>query len=248
MLLRPNSGFNPVKLSIIIPVYNEAMTIKEIVARVRSVIIPLEKEIIVIDDCSTDDSRSIIETLGEDIKKLFHSQNKGKGAALRTGFKEATGDIVLIQDADLEYDPSEYLKLIEPILSGQSQVVYGSRFAGDGGLVQVVRQHKKLYSWHFLYYLGNRFLSLVTALLYGSSITDMETGYKVFKSEVIKGLNLTADRFEFEPEVTAKILKKGFKIYEVPISYHGREYSEGKKITWHDGLTAVKVLFKYRFF
>ena len=236
------------KLSIIIPVYNEAATLREILQKVESVALPLDREIIAVDDFSTDGSREILKELEGRFKVIYQPVNRGKGAALRTGFKEATGDLIIVQDADLEYNPAEYLKLIAPILSGRTTVVYGSRFAGDGGLGRMVRQHKKLYSWHFFYYLGNRFLSLVTALLYGSSITDMETGYKVFKTEVIKSLVLTADRFEFEPEVTAKILRKGIKIYEVPISYHGREYSEGKKITWRDGLTAIKVLFKYRFF
>ena len=236
------------KLSIIIPVYNEATTLREILRKVESVALPLDREIIAVDDFSTDGSREILKELEGRFKVIYQPVNTGKGAALRTGFKEATGDLIIVQDADLEYNPAEYPKLIAPILSGRAAVVYGSRFASDGGLAQMVRQHEKLYSWHFFYYLGNRFLSLVTALLYGSAITDMETGYKVFKTEVIKGLDLTADRFEFEPEVTAKILKKGIKIYEVPISYHGREYSEGKKITWRDGIAAIKVLIKCRFF
>lgn len=235
------------KLSIIIPVYNEEKTLREIIARVEKVVLPIDREIIAVDDCSCDGSALILKQMGDRVKPIFQSSNQGKGSALRAGIKAATGEVIVIQDADLEYDPNEYPKLIEPIMNGQYQVVYGSRFSGDGGLVQVVRQHEKLYSWHFFYYLGNRFLSLVTALLYGSPITDMETGYKVFKAEVIKGLDLVSNRFEFEPEVTAKILKKGIKIFEVPISYHGREYSEGKKITWRDGLTAIKVLVRCRF-
>lgn len=235
------------KLSIVIPVYNEAKTIGEIVSRVLKVQIPLGKEIIVIDDCSTDNSKSAIAALGEDVKKLFHDKNMGKGAAIRNGFRQATGDLIIIQDADLEYDPNEYPKLIEPIMNGKYQVVYGSRFSERIGLKQIYWQHRKFRPWHLFYYLGNRFLSIVTGLLYGTPIKDMETGYKVFKSDVIKSLDLVSNRFEFEPEVTAKILKKGIKIFEVPISYHGREYSEGKKITWRDGLTAIKVLLKYRF-
>jgi glycosyltransferase involved in cell wall biosynthesis len=235
------------KLSVIIPVYNEARTISEIVSRVRKSDISLEKEIIVIDDCSTDNSQSVISTLGEDIKKLFHANNMGKGAAIRSGFKEATGDLVIIQDADLEYNPDEYAKLIQPIIDGRASVVYGSRFSEQIGLEQIYWQHRKFKLWHLFYYLGNRFLSIITGVLYETPIKDMETGYKVFRREVIKSLDLKSNRFEFEPEVTAKILKKGIKICEVPISYHGREYSEGKKITWRDGLTAIKVLLKYRF-
>ena len=236
------------KLSIVIPVYNEAKTLREILRKVESLDLPLDREVVAVDDFSTDGSREILKEFEGRARVMYQPANMGKGAALRLGIKEATGDLIIVQDADLEYDPAEYPKLIEPILSGRAQVVYGSRFAGDGGLAQVIRQHKKLYSWHFLYYLGNRFLSLVTTLLYGSAINDMETGYKVFKSDVIKNLNIVSNRFEFEPEVTAKILKRGIKIHEVPITYHGREYSEGKKITWRDGLTAIKVLVKYKFF
>lgn len=237
------------KISIIIPVYNEVRTLPEILRRVVLATKNWEKEIIIVDDFSTDGTGLILKDFrAENCLVIFHEANQGKGSALRTGFKHALGDLILIQDADLEYDPNDYPKLLAPILEGRAEVVYGSRFSQNLSLAEVIRQHRIFRSWHFLYYLGNKFLSLVTALLYGSSITDMETGYKVFKSEVIKGLNLTADRFEFEPEVTAKILKKGIKIYEVPISYHGREYSEGKKITWRDGLTAIKVLVKYKFF
>ncbi len=235
------------KLSIIVPVYNEAQTIAEVLTILSDLPLELDKEIIVVDDGSSDGTTAIIQGLiSPKIKAIFQRPNQGKGAAIRKGLEMSSGDLVIIQDADLEYDPAEFPKLIEPILSGRAQVVYGSRFAGDGGLAQVIRQHKKLYSWHFLYYLGNKFLSLVTTLLYGQPITDMETGYKIFKAEVIKSLGLAANRFEFEPEVTAKVLKKGIKIYEVPISYKGREYSEGKKITWKDGLTAIWVLFKCR--
>lgn len=237
------------KLSIIIPAYNEGKTIREIIERVRAVAIPLAKEIIVVDDFSTDDTADILkELLGSEVKVFYHSQNRGKGAALKTGFKEASGELIIIQDADLEYEPAEYPKLLEPILAGRADVVYGCRFSPNLSLAEVIRQHRVFRSWHLFYYLGNRFLSLVTASLYGCPITDMETGYKVFRRDIINNIKLSANRFDFEPEVTAKILKKGIKILEVPISYHGREYSEGKKITWRDGLAAIKVLIKYRFF
>lgn len=236
------------KLSVIIPAYNEGRTIQEIIDRVRAVAIPLEKEIIVVDDFSTDGTREILKKLpAGDVKVFYHPENRGKGAALKTGFKEASGEILIIQDGDLEYAPAEYPKLLEPILTGRAEVVYGCRFSSNLSLAEVIRQHRVFRSWHFFYYLGNRSLSLCTALLYGTPITDMETGYKVFKAEVLRSLDLSANRFDFEPEVTAKILKKGIKILEVPISYHGREYAEGKKITWRDGLAAIKVLIKCRF-
>ena len=225
------------KLSIIIPAYNEKNTIKEIIRRVRSVQLDnIEKEIIVVDDKSTDGTREILK-MEEDsgLRVLSHPKNQGKGASIRTGLKYATGDLIVIQDADLEYDPEDYYKLIEPILKGKALVVYGSRFTGE---------HRNMFFWH---YIGNRFLSLVTNLLYNTTLSDMETGYKLFTREAFDGITIKSDRFNFEPEITAKILKKGMRIYEVPISYAGREFSEGKKITWRDGFVALWTLIKYRF-
>lgn len=236
------------KLSIIIPVYNEAGTLREVVEKIESVSLPLEREVIAVDDFSTDGSRQVLKGLEYRIRVCYQEENRGKGAAIRKGLDVATGDIVLIQDADLEYDPTEYPKLLEPILKGEAVVVYGSRFSRIGEIYQVSYQHKSFHLWHFIYYLGNRLLTFMTAVLYGSSLTDMETCYKVIRMDVLKSLNLVANRFEIEPEITAKILKRGIKIYEVPVSYKGREYDEGKKITWKDGLTAIKVLIKYRFF
>lgn len=236
------------KLSIIIPVYNEEKTLAEIIHRVRAVDLSLEKEIIVVDDFSTDRTREIIGLLGEDVVKIFQEKNRGKGAAVRRGLAAATGDFVIIQDADLEYDPQDYRSLLKPLFEGQAEVVYGSRFLKVGGLGEIPQPRQKLKNWHLVFFLGNKFLSFLTTALYGSDLTDIETGYKLFRVEVIRSLNLTASRFDFEPEVTAKILRRGIKIHEVPISYHGREYSEGKKISWKDGLTAIKVLLKCRFF
>jgi glycosyltransferase involved in cell wall biosynthesis len=222
------------KLTVVIPVYNEKKTIRLIVERVQTV--PVEKEIIVVDDCSTDGTRDILPQLqGEGIKVLYHERNMGKGAALRTGFHQATGDFVIVQDADLEYDPQEYPKLLEPILQGRADVVYGSRFSG---------QNRNMMSLHRF---GNQFLTLVTNLLYGTSITDMETCYKLFRTPVVKSIKIECNRFNFEPEITAKILKRKLRVVEIPISYSGRKPSEGKKITWRDGFAALWALFKYRF-
>jgi len=226
-----------VKLSILIPVYNEAPTLREILARVRAVPLDIEKEIIVVDDGSTDGSREILrqeETAG-DLRIFYHERNQGKGAAVRTAIIQATGDILLIQDADLEYDPREYPNLLQPILEGRADVVYGSRFLGG--------PRKAMFFTHML---GNKLLTLVTNILFDTILSDMETCYKVFRAEVVKQIPLRSRRFEFEPEVTAKILKRGYRIYEVPISYTGREYEEGKKITWRDGLLALWTLLKYR--
>jgi len=222
------------KLSIVIPVYNEKATIRQIHDAVQAV--PMEKEIILIDDGSTDGTREILQQISaEDTKVLFHDRNKGKGAALRTGFQQATGDIVIIQDADLEYDPRQYGKLIQPILDGNADVVYGSRFVtGD--------YHRVHYFWHML---GNRFLTLLSNMLTNLCLTDMETCYKVFRREILQKLTIEENRFGFEPEITAKIAKLNLRIYEVGISYAGRTYQEGKKIGWQDGFSALRCILKY---
>ena len=228
------------KLAVIIPGYNEEKTIAEVINRVKKVGIgSIKKEIIVVDDFSKDKTREILLKLKDSsVKILFHEKNKGKGAAIRTGLQHATGDIILIQDADLEYNPEEYPKLLKPILDGDAKVVYGSR-------LDVIKKNlEKMYKLH---YFGNVFLTLMTNILYGSKITDMETGYKVFTREVIKNIKLRARRFDFEPEITAKILKQGYKIKEVQISFNARNFHEGKKITWKDGVKALLYLIKYRF-
>ena len=227
------------KLSIIIPVYNEENTISEVIEKIKNIGIKnMQKEIIIVDDYSTDHTKDILKKLNKSLKVVYHKKNMGKGAAIRTGLRLAKGDIVLIQDADLEYSPKEYPKLLKPLLENKADVVYGSR-------VEAIRRNiKNMYKLH---YIGNIFLTFMTNLLFGAKITDMETGYKVFRREVIKGINLNAERFDFEPEITAKILKKGYKIYEVPIGFSGRKFEEGKKITWVDGVKAVYYLIKYRF-
>lgn len=227
------------KISILIPVFNEANTLKAILKKVEETnFCGLEKEIILIDDCSTDGTRDILKELGEDkYKILYHEKNMGKGAALRTGLEHATGDIVVIQDADLEYDPADYESLIKLILDGKADAAYGSRFLSG----------KLSGSFMLTHWLGNKLLTLITNILYNATLTDMETCYKAFKTEFIKGLKIESDRFDFEPEITAKILKKGARLYELPISYYGREHSEGKKITWKDGFQAVWALVKFRF-
>ena len=228
------------KLSIVIPVYNEAATISKIVDLVRSVDAGMEKEILLVDDCSRDGTREVLEKMGRDnadLKVLFHEVNRGKGAALRTGFAAATGDVVLIQDADLEYDPHEYPRLLQPIVDGHADVVYGSRFLGGGA-------HRVVFYWH---YLGNWLLTTLSNMTTNLNLTDMEVCYKVFKREVIQNIPLKENRFGFEVEVTAKIARRKLKIYEVPISYYGRDYSEGKKIGWKDGFSALRCIVKYMF-
>jgi len=224
------------KLSVVIPVYNEKNTLLEIVDRVRQVALP--KEIIIVDDFSTDGTRSILQGLSrfEDLKIVLQPQNRGKGAALRRGFEEVAGDIVVIQDADLEYDPAEYPVLIQPILDNKADVVYGSRFLAG--------PHRVLLFWHSV---GNRFLTTLSNMLTDLNLTDMETCYKVFRVDVLKKIKLREDRFGFEPEFTAKVARARCKIYEVPISYHGRDYTEGKKIGWKDGVAAIYFIIKYRF-
>ena len=227
------------KLSIIIPVFNEKGTIGKVIENINDTKIDLSKEIIVVDDCSIDGTKEILRKINNNsVKIFFHQKNMGKGAAIRTGLKNSTGDILLIQDADLEYDPKEYQKLLKPIIEKKAEVVYGSRL---GAIEKNIKNMNKLH------YIGNLFLTFATNILYGAKITDMETGYKVFKKEVIKNLNLRARRFDFEPEITAKILKNGFKIHEVQIGFAARKFKEGKKITWVDGLKALFYLIKYRF-
>ena len=227
------------KFSIIIPVYNEENTLKECVFRVWQAKMPVgcKKEIVIVNDGSTDRSEKILEKLKIDgLKIISYKQNRGKGCAIRQGIKKASGDYVVIQDADLEYDPQDYIKLFTPILEKKAEVVYGSRFLGP---------HRNLFFWNMV---ANKFLSLLTNILYNSTLSDMEVGYKAVPRKLLQSLNLKEDGFGFEPEVTCKILKKGIRIYEVPISYVGREYSEGKKITWQDGVRAVYLLLKYRLF
>jgi len=221
------------KISIIIPVFNEEKTITTIIRQINNVV-GFQKKIIVIDDASVDGtSRKLMEIKG--IKLITHQKNLGKGFAIRSGIEAATGDYVLVQDADLEYDPQDILSMIKPIIQGKAEVVYGSRFTGS---------RRNMFFWHWM---GNQLLTLVTNILYNTTLSDMETCYKLIPLKLIKSLNLESKRFEFEPEVTAKILKKNIRIWEVPISYAGREYNEGKKITWRDGIPALWTLLKYRF-
>jgi glycosyltransferase involved in cell wall biosynthesis len=226
------------KLSVVVPVYNERNTLVEIVRRMRAVELPdsVEREIIVVDDGSDDGTRDVLKQLGDStVHVILHDRNKGKGAAVRTGFAVATGDYVLVQDADLEYDPEDWPRLLAPVLRGRSRVVYGSRFTGE-------RRNMLFFHW-----IGNRFLSLTTNVLFNTTLSDMETCYKLIDRNLIEEIHLRADKFDIEPEITAKILRRGVRIYEVPISYAGREFEDGKKITWRDGFAALRTLVKYRF-
>ncbi|MCA9243983.1 MAG: glycosyltransferase family 2 protein [Phycisphaerales bacterium] len=229
------------KLSIVIPVYNEKNTLLEIIRRVLAAPVELERELVLVDDCSTDGTADLYPKLGAEfpgvnLNVFKHEVNQGKGAALRTGFSKTTGDIVLIQDADLEYDPQDYPKLLKPILDGRADVVYGSRFVGG-------QEHRVLYFWH---YVGNRTLTMLSNMMTDLNLTDMETCYKVFRSEVLQGIKIKCDRFGFEPEITAKVARKRCRVYEVGISYSGRDYEEGKKITWWDGVKALMAIVRFR--
>lgn len=226
------------KLSIVIPVYNEEATLAEIVKRVQAT--PYNKELIIVDDASKDRSREILRELTqeyENIRTFFHDHNQGKGAALRTGFSQVSGDVVLIQDADLEYSPVDYPELLKPIERGVADVVYGSRLVGAA-------PHRVLFFWH---YVGNKMVTTLSNMFTNLNLTDMETCYKVFKAEVLKDIKIKSDRFGVEPELTAKIAKKRCRVYEVPISYDGRDYSEGKKITWRDGIAAIYYIIRFRY-
>jgi glycosyltransferase involved in cell wall biosynthesis len=223
-------------LTVIMPVYNERTTVAEIIRRMRAVQLTLDLQVIVVDDGSSDGTEKVLKAVEDStIRVLTHSENRGKGAAIRTGLEAARGDLILIQDADLEYDPADWPRLLEPILRGKARIVYGSRFTGE-------RMNMLPLHWF-----GNRLLSLVTNVLYSSTLSDMETCYKLFDAQVLEGMTLTSNRFEFEPEITAKVLRRGHRIYEVPISYAGREFHEGKKITWRDGFTALFALVRFRF-
>jgi glycosyltransferase involved in cell wall biosynthesis len=233
-----------VKLSILVPVYNEERTVEEVVRRISAV--PRPKEIIIVDDGSKDRSREILTRLQKEndratladntIRVFFQPQNQGKGAAIKTALSHVTGEVVIIQDADLEYDPKDYPTLLEPIQAGLADVVYGTRFYGGGA-------HRVLFFWH---YVGNQLLTLISNMITNLNLSDMEVGYKVFRAEVVKGIDLKSPRFGFEPEITVKLAKKQCRFYEVPISYHGRTYAEGKKITWKDGIAALYYLIRFR--
>jgi glycosyltransferase involved in cell wall biosynthesis len=227
------------KISVIIPIYNEESTLDQILDRVQEVDLSemdFDVELIPVDDASQDRSWDILQNRAKEFPTMIrHKTNQGKGAAIRSGLEKVTGDYILIQDADLEYDPEDWKKLLQPVLKGKAEVVYGSRFTGE-------RRNMFLHHW-----IGNRFLTILTNILYGTTLSDMETCYKLFSKNSLQGITIRSDRFNFEPEITAKILKRRIRIYEVPISYSGREYTEGKKITWKDGFSALWAIVKYRF-
>ena len=228
------------KLSVIIPVYNEVATLRDLLAQVVAVDVGMEKELVLVDDCSRDGTRQLLEQIATEQpswRVVFHERNQGKGAALRTGFAAATGDVLLVQDADLEYDPREYPILLKPIREGRADVVYGSRFIGGG-------PHRVMFFWHSV---GNRILTTFSNMMTNLNLTDMEVCYKVFRREVLAGLVLREERFGFEVEITAKVARGHWRICEVPVSYYGRSYEEGKKITWRDGFRALYCILKYRF-
>jgi len=223
-------------LTIIVPVFNERNTVGEAIRRVREAPLGIDREIVIVDDGSVDGTLEIVSRLSDSTVRVFHyPDNRGKGAAVRRGIEEARGDLIVVQDADLEYDPRDLSRLLRPLQEGQARVVYGSRFTGE---------RRNMFFWHWV---GNRFLSLVTNVLYNTTLSDMETCYKMFDAEFLRSLNLSAERFEFEPEVTAAALRLGERIWEVPISYAGREMHEGKKITWRDGFPALATLLRVRF-
>jgi glycosyltransferase involved in cell wall biosynthesis len=223
-------------LSVIVPVHNERATVAEVVRRARAAQVPLVVDLVLVDDGSTDGTDKVLQALVDSsVRVLTHGRNRGKGAAIRTALEHTRGDLVIVQDADLEYDPDDWVRLLDPILKHKASVVYGSRFTGE-------RKNMLMTHW-----IGNRFLSLVTNILYASTLSDMETCFKLFDRRVLDGMTIVSNRFDFEPEITAKVLRRGYRIYEVPISYAGREVDEGKQVTWRDGFGALAALVRFRF-